>query len=79
MNRLDLLQVAGKYPPPPGDSEILGVEGIITKGGVVCYYSLSLSVSGVISAMSTLAKEKTVLKEGDKVMALVGGGGYAGK
>lgn len=27
MNRMDLIQVAGKYPPPPGDSEILGVEG----------------------------------------------------
>ena len=27
VNRLDLLQAAGRYPPPPGDSEILGVEG----------------------------------------------------
>ena len=27
VNRMDLIQVAGKYPPPPGDSEILGVEG----------------------------------------------------
>ena len=27
VNRLDLLQAVGRYPPPPGDSEILGVEG----------------------------------------------------
>ncbi len=26
LNRADLLQVAGKYPPPPGASEILGME-----------------------------------------------------
>jgi putative PIG3 family NAD(P)H quinone oxidoreductase len=26
MNRADLLQAAGKYPPPPGASEILGLE-----------------------------------------------------
>lgn len=28
MNRLDLIQAVGKYPPPPGESNILGVEGI---------------------------------------------------
>ncbi len=27
VNRMDLIQVSGKYPPPPGDSDILGVEG----------------------------------------------------
>ena len=42
-------------------------------------YSLSLLVSGVVSRLSSLAREKTSLKEGDEVMALVGGGGYAGK
>eukprot|EP00118_Oscarella_pearsei_P012140 m.86757 g.86757 ORF g.86757 m.86757 type:complete len:171 (+) comp36512_c1_seq1:39-551(+) len=26
VNRLDLLQRAGRYPPPPGESHILGVE-----------------------------------------------------
>ena len=26
VNRADLLQAAGKYPPPPGASEILGLE-----------------------------------------------------
>jgi tumor protein p53-inducible protein 3 len=27
VNRADLMQAAGKYPPPPGASEILGLEG----------------------------------------------------
>ncbi len=27
VNRLDLIQVGGKYPPPEGESDILGVEG----------------------------------------------------
>lgn len=35
-------------------------------------------VSGVISDMGSLAREKSGFKEGDEVMALVGGGGYAG-
>jgi putative PIG3 family NAD(P)H quinone oxidoreductase len=26
VNRADLLQIAGRYPPPPGESEILGLE-----------------------------------------------------
>jgi NADPH2:quinone reductase len=35
VNRADLLQAAGKYPPPPGVSEILGLEvsGVITATG----------------------------------------------
>lgn len=35
VNRADLLQAAGKYPPPPGASEILGLEvsGVITALG----------------------------------------------
>lgn len=28
VNRLDLIQAVGKYPPPPGESDILGVESI---------------------------------------------------
>ena len=27
VNRLDLIQVCGRYPPPQGESDILGVEG----------------------------------------------------
>src|ERR1700756_4698824 len=35
VNRADLLQAAGHYPPPPGASEILGMEasGVITEIG----------------------------------------------
>lgn len=57
INRPDLVQREGKYPPPPGDSEILGLEvaGIIDELG-----------EGVIG-----------WEKGDKVVSLVGGGGYA--
>jgi putative PIG3 family NAD(P)H quinone oxidoreductase len=57
INRADLLQREGKYPPPPGDSEILGLEvaGEIEKVG-----------PGVIG-----------WDKGERVMSLVGGGGYA--
>lgn len=57
INRPDLVQREGKYPPPPGDSEILGLE-----------------VAGVIEA---LGSEVTGWKVGDRVVSLVGGGGYA--
>lgn len=57
INRPDLVQRQGKYPPPPGDSEILGLE-----------------VSGVIEA---LGPNVSGWKVGDRVMSLVGGGGYA--
>ena len=35
VNRADLLQAAGRYPPPPGASEILGLEcaGVVTEVG----------------------------------------------
>ncbi|GAB4296527.1 MAG: NAD(P)H-quinone oxidoreductase [Desulfuromonadia bacterium] len=57
INRPDLVQREGKYPPPPGDSEILGLE-----------------VSGVIEE---LGPGVTGWKKGDRVISLVGGGGYA--
>ena len=57
INRPDLVQREGKYPPPPGDSEILGLE-----------------VSGVIEE---LGAGVTGWKVGDRVISLVGGGGYA--
>ena len=57
INRPDLVQREGKYPPPPGDSEILGLE-----------------VAGTIAE---LGPGVTGWKIGDRVMSLVGGGGYA--
>ena len=59
VNRADLLQAKGGYPPPPGASEILGLEmaGIIAEVG-----------DDVIGC-----------EVGDRVCALLPGGGYAQK
>ncbi len=60
LNRADLMQREGDYPPPPGCPEWMGLE-----------------VSGVIIEMGDDAKAKSNWKIGDKVCALLGGGGYA--
>ena len=57
LNRADLLQRQGFYPPPPGASEILGLE-----------------CSGVVSE---IAEGVSGFRIGDRVMALLPGGGYA--
>ena len=57
LNRADLLQREGNYPPPPGCPEWPGLE-----------------VAGVIKEVATGV---TKWKVGDKVCALLGGGGYA--
>ena len=57
LNRADLAQRAGNYPPPPGASDIMGLE-----------------MAGVISA---LGAEVSGWKIGDRVCALLPGGGYA--
>lgn len=59
VNRADLLQRDGKYPPPPGWPEWMGLE-----------------VAGVVAA---LGPDSSRWKIGDKVCALLGGGGYAEK
>lgn len=57
INRPDLLQRKGAYPPPPGASDILGLE-----------------VAGEVEAVGDgVARWRT----GDRVCALLGGGGYA--
>lgn len=58
VNRADLLQREGSYPPPPGCPEWMGLE-----------------ISGTIVAMGKVAQSKWNI--GDKVCALLGGGGYA--
>lgn len=60
LNRADLMQREGDYPPPPGCPDWMGLE-----------------ISGVIVEMGDEAKEKSNWKIGDKVCALLGGGGYA--
>ncbi len=57
LNRADLMQRAGDYPPPPGCPDWMGLE-----------------ISGEIVEMGPKAKG---WKLGDKVCALLGGGGYA--
>jgi tumor protein p53-inducible protein 3 len=54
VNRADLLQRLGRYPPPPGESEILGLE-----------------IAGEV------VHEAAQFKPGNRVMALLAGGGYA--
>lgn len=60
LNRADLMQRAGDYPPPPDCPEWMGLE-----------------VAGEIVQMGDKAKTLGKWKLGDKVCALLGGGGYA--
>ena len=57
LNRPDVMQRAGAYPPPPGHSPLPGLE-----------------IAGEVAA---LGSGVTRWKVGDKVCALVNGGGYA--
>lgn len=59
LNRADLLQRLGRYPPPPGESDILGLE-----------------LAGDVVAMGSAVKGFQI---GDRIFALVSGGGYAQK
>ena len=58
LNRADLMQRAGDYPPPPGWPEWMGLEvaGVVIEAPASCRWKI-----------------------GDKVCALLGGGGYAEK
>ena len=60
LNRADLMQREGDYPPPPGCPDWMGLE-----------------IAGTITEMGEEAKAKSDWKVGDKVCALLGGGGYA--
>ncbi|MBR3837361.1 MAG: NAD(P)H-quinone oxidoreductase [Clostridia bacterium] len=60
LNRADLMQREGDYPPPPGCPEWMGLE-----------------IAGTLVEVGPVAAEKGGWKVGDKVCALLGGGGYA--
>ena len=60
LNRADLMQREGDYPPPAGCPEWMGLE-----------------ISGEIVEMTAEAAEKSTWQIGNKVCALLGGGGYA--
>jgi NADPH2:quinone reductase len=57
LNRADVVQARGAYPPPPGAPDTLGLE-----------------VSGTVEAVG---QGVTVPKVGERVCALLAGGGYA--
>jgi len=67
VNRPDLMQRQGKYPPPPGTTDIPGLE---VAGRIVALES----EDGSTSPRSASGR---VWKTGDEVCALVAGGGYA--
>ncbi len=60
LNRADLMQREGDYPPPAGCPEWMGLE-----------------IAGTIVEVGEEAAKKSNWKKGDKVCALLGGGGYA--
>lgn len=57
VNRPDIVQRQGHYPPPPGESPVLGLEA-----------------AGTVAA---LGPGVTGFAQGERVFALLGGGGYA--
>lgn len=60
INRPDVVQRKGHYAPPPGASDLPGLE-----------------VAGVVQGGDAMAMELAGLRLGDRVCALVAGGGYA--
>jgi NADPH:quinone reductase len=60
INRPDVLQRMGNYAPPPGTSDLPGLE-----------------VAGVVESGDAAAMAAAGIRVGDRVCALVAGGGYA--
>ena len=60
LNRADLMQREGNYPPPPGCPDWMGLE-----------------IAGTIVELGSDVGKLSDWKLGDKVCALLGGGGYA--
>lgn len=51
LNRADLLQAAGHYPPPPGASDVIGLEcsGVITEVGPGCAWEVGDRVCALLA------------------------------
>lgn len=60
VNRADLMQVDGNYPPPPGAPDWPGLE-----------------VAGEIVEVPETVRRQCAWRTGDRICALLGGGGYA--
>lgn len=60
LNRADLMQREGDYPPPPGAPDWMGLE-----------------IAGTVVSVGEESQKNSAWKVGDKVCALLGGGGYA--
>ena len=60
LNRADLMQREGNYPPPAGCPEWMGLE-----------------IAGTIEKIGAAVPADFKMKVGDKICALLGGGGYA--
>lgn len=71
VNRADLLQRQGFYPPPPGASEIMGLE---CSGTIV---DLGPDELDIPRTHSNLTARVAQFQLGDEVCALLAGGGYA--
>ena len=60
LNRADLMQREGNYPPPPDCPDWMGLE-----------------IAGEIVSVGNEVSEKSSWRVGDRICALLGGGGYA--
>jgi putative PIG3 family NAD(P)H quinone oxidoreductase len=87
INRPDLLQRTGNYPPPPGAPDTLGLEvagevALAAPGSSPSATGRSPSAAKAMDGQERPSeardgRERLWWREGDRVCALLGGGGYA--
>jgi putative PIG3 family NAD(P)H quinone oxidoreductase len=87
INRPDLLQRTGNYPPPPGAPDTLGLEvagevALAAPGSSPSATGRSPSAAKAMDGQerpseSMDGRERLRWRDGDRVCALLGGGGYA--
>jgi putative PIG3 family NAD(P)H quinone oxidoreductase len=80
INRPDLLQRTGNYPPPPGAPDTLGLEvaGEVALAAPGSSPSAAKAMDGQERPSEARdGRERLWWREGDRVCALLGGGGYA--